>query len=350
VISVLSRLWVHLWASKYFRLGLGLLVSAGSLYLALRTVTLSEVWAVLARADGRYVGLALIGVVLNPVAKAVRWKVLIGPRGRGVSFWKAWMSLLAGQALNTLYPARLGDLSRVYVVGGLGPGRVFILGTIVVEKVLDMLSYALLFGLLLLLIPLPGWVNDSGYTFVAATLLVSLALIAATLRRDWTLRLLEGLARRLPARLGTRIAGYLDSAFNSLDVLQDRWELLKLALLSIFIWYTAVLNIQLVLLALGLELPLTASLLILIGLQAGIAIPSVPARIGIFEYICVLSLALFGIDQGLAFSFGLLLHGVLMLPPTLFGVVFVGLLGAGSRPQVSAGERYSPLVPPSEGT
>ena len=47
------------------------------------------------------------------------------------------MILLAGQMLNTVFPARLGDLTRAYVLGGKGPGRSFVLGTVVLEKILD---------------------------------------------------------------------------------------------------------------------------------------------------------------------------------------------------------------------
>ena len=51
------------------------------------------------------------------------------------------MVLLAGQMLNTIFPARLGDLARAYVLGGMGPGRTYVLGTIVLEKMLDSIAY-----------------------------------------------------------------------------------------------------------------------------------------------------------------------------------------------------------------
>jgi uncharacterized membrane protein YbhN (UPF0104 family) len=72
---------------------------------------------------------------------------------------------------------------------------------------------------------------------------------------------------------------------------------------------------------------LTASLLILIALQAGISIPSVPGRIGIFEYICVLALAVFGVGQSTAFGYGVVLHGLVLLTPILAGLVSLSILG-----------------------
>ena len=38
-------------------------------------------------------------------------------------------------------------------------------------------------------------------------------------------------------------------------------------------------------------------LLVLVVLQVGITLPSVPGRIGVFEYLCILSLAVFGVAQ-----------------------------------------------------
>ena len=307
---------------------MGLVVSVVSLYLALRSLTLQEIWVVLSQANGRTVSLALASVALGNLAKTARWRVLLGQRGAKIGFGKLLMSQLVGQMFNLLYPARIGDLSRAYVIGGLGAGRVFVLGTVVVEKILDMLSYALLFLVLIILIPLPFWVNDSGYTFVIVTLVVLLMVFFATWQREWIVRTGEWLITHLPGWLQTLAVGRVGSALASLDTLQNRVEVLKLAFWSAIIWSTAVLNNQLVLLSFGIHLPLTAALLVLIGLQVGISIPSIPGRVGIFEYICVLALSLFNVKQGAAFSYGVLLHGIVLLTPTLAGLFSFGILTA----------------------
>lgn len=321
--STLSKLFF----SKYLRLAIGLLVSGLSLYLALRNVTLAQVWSALSRADLSFTALTLLTVVISNLAKAARWKVLLGERGSKVRFSQALMSLLAGQALNALYPARLGDLSRAYLVGGMGPGRVFALGTVIVEKTLDMISYAFLFILLVFLIPLPNWINDSSYSFAGVTLFISAVVFVSAWQRMWIVRAVEWFVSYLPARIKHYIVPRLHSALFSLEILQSRTELLKLACWTAIIWGIAILNNELVLLAFGIHLPLTASLLILIALQAGISIPSVPGRIGIFEYICVLALAVFGVEQSTAFGYGVVLHGLVLLAPILAGLVSLSILG-----------------------
>jgi uncharacterized membrane protein YbhN (UPF0104 family) len=79
-------------------------------------------------------------------------------------------------------------------------------------------------------------------------------------------------------------------------------------------WSVSILTNYCLLLAMDLTLSWTAPLFILVGLQAGISIPSVPMKIGIFEYVCVLVLGFYGIDQATGVSYGILLHLLVMVP------------------------------------
>jgi uncharacterized protein (TIRG00374 family) len=326
--AALSRVF----ASSYFRTALGLLVSGISLYLVLRKVTFQQVWSALAQADMRFVGLALLSVAVNVMAKVVRWQVLLSPAGKKISLSPLSKSILAGQLLNTLYPARIGDLSRAYVIGGLGPGRVYTLGTIVVEKLLDTLAYALLFFLLVLLMPLPNWVNDSAYTVTLAVLLVSALAIFLARRPQRLLQFLEIMVVHLPERFRSSAGRWLHSAVSSLAALQGRSELLGLAFWTSVVWATAILNNYFALLAMQLYLPFTASLLVLIVLQVSITLPSVPGNIGLFEALCVLALGVYGVSQTSGLAYGIVLHSIIMVPTTLLGVLFLWMLGFGKRP------------------
>jgi uncharacterized protein (TIRG00374 family) len=328
-----------------------------SLYLALRNISLQEVGESLKQANYWYVGLALISVGINTLAKTSRWMILMKPRRQHLNYFKVLKSLLIGQALNNLYPGRVGDLSRVYVVGGLGAGRTFVLGTIGIEKVIEMFSYAVLFVILLLLIPLPDWISSSGYILAIIAVGVTIGVMLITYQRSLVLRILERISGRFPERLQTYSIPRLRAGIDSLEVLQSNPDLFKLGLWSAIVWGTAILNNHLTLLALNIYLPLSASVLILIALQAGISIPSVPGRFGIFEYICVLALGVYGIDQATAFSYGILLHAIVMLPTTLLGLLFFASSGLSredisvrAAPPIELTENISDINPSSPNT
>jgi uncharacterized protein (TIRG00374 family) len=280
----------------------------------------------------------LFSVTINNLAKAARWRILIGGKGKDLRFPALLMAHLSGQMINiTFSPVRVGELSRAYIVGGMGPGRVYAFGTILIEKVLDMVCYALLFVLLLLMIPLPAWMSGSGYTFITLTILILVAVLVITVQRKWVIKAVDRLLGLLPERIQFSTTNRIRSGLESLDVLQSRMDLLKLAFWSALIWSTALLNVYLVLQAVRIDVPLTASLLTLIALQVGITVPSIPGNIGVLEYIAILSLSVFGIDQSQALGFGILLHVIVFLPVIFTGLISLWMLNAG-------GGRFGDLV------
>lgn len=318
---------------KYFRLILGALIAGVSLYLALRNVSYQEVSGALAGTDLAAVWIALASVAVNNLGKAIRWKVLFGAQGQGVGLKRSIMVILASQALNSVYPARVGDLSRAYAVSDIGPGWVYTFGTIVLEKLFDMLAYILLFCVLFLLIPLPDWVSQSVLLFVIVTLFGLGIILLVIYRSEQIYQWLQRLIRWFPEQFEYRLQSWLQSALASLRVLRNRKDLTKIVFWSALIWGTAVLTNHLVLVALHISLPVTASILVLVVLQVGLSLPSAPGRIGVFEYLSILALSVFGINRASALSYGILLHMITWLPQTLLGLLFVGTLGmvSGSR-------------------
>ena len=136
---------------------------------------------------------------------------------------------------------------------------------------------------------------------------------------------------RLPQSWQAFAGSRLKAGLDRLDALRGKWALLGLSFWSAIIWLAALATNQFMLQALDLDLPWTASLLVLVVLQVGITIPSVPGRIGVFEYLCILALAVFGVARAPALSYGILLHGVVLIPTTLAGLVAIWLLGIGGH-------------------
>lgn len=317
--------------SPVFRTIVALVVGGIFLYLAFREVSLREVWIIIQQAEWLWLCLALAMVGVNTCAKVVRWRVLLGEPGRKVSSLDLLMAILAGQMLNLLLPVRVGDLGRAYAVGSLGAGRAYTLGTIVVEKILDLVWYALLFGLLVVLIPLPDWMSSSGYSLALAAVVLLLAAVLMAFQRQRLSGWLRWGTSKLPARFGAYLESRLDAALQSLDLFQKPGDLLWANLWSAVVWVSAVLTNQLVLWAMGLQLNWVASLLLLAVLQAGISFTNVPGRIGVFEAICILVLGLYGVDRATALAYGLVLHVVVFLPTTLAGIAGFFYLGLGRK-------------------
>ncbi len=143
------------------------------------------------------------------------------------------------------------------------------------------------------------------------------------LRQRLLLWIGRGADRFFPT-LREKIVGQSRAALSSLDVLRERGALRGVIGWSAVSWGTALLNHVLLLRALDIQVPPIASLFLLIVLYVGVSLPSLPASIALFEYLCVLALGVFGVGESAALSFGILLHGLILLPSLVGLVLFWG--------------------------
>jgi uncharacterized protein (TIRG00374 family) len=325
----------RVFSSRSTQFLLGLVVGLICLYLAFRGVDWLEVQQTLLKADPFYISLAFGVTAVNIALKILRWSVQLKPGGQNIRRSTISASFLSAQMLNAVVPLRLGEVQRIYVMGGSGSTHGFVLGTIVAEKFLDMLAYAGLIGILLLWIPLPKWMGGSVTALVSITLIQAMLLFIVALKRDPFLRLVERLSQHFSERMRESLLKNVHTGFASLDVFRKPSSALKLSLVTASIWSAAVLANYWVLQALEIQVPLAASLLVLVALQAGISLPSLPGKIGVFELSCILALEIFGVSRANALSYGILLHAVVFIPILVPGLISFLYLQIEGPPLVS---------------
>jgi uncharacterized membrane protein YbhN (UPF0104 family) len=142
-------------------------------------------------------------------------------------------------------------------------------------------------------------------------------LLVIIFRRGW----LQAIGRRVPDRLAAwvppGIVNHARSALASLDVLRERRQVGAIAVWSVVVWSTATLTNYFVLRALDIQAPAASALVVLVMFQLGVSFSSVPATLGIFEYLCLVALSFFGVGQEAALGYALLLHLLLTIPPVM---------------------------------
>ena len=118
-------------------------------------------------------------------AKVVRWQTLLGSAERS-GLPMLTRTLLIGYLLNTILPGCVGELAPAGLVARhtrteLGHA----LSSIVVEKVLDILTSLVLAAVLSLVVPLPEWLARVGQASSLVALLSSVLLVTAVGLRRW---------------------------------------------------------------------------------------------------------------------------------------------------------------------
>jgi uncharacterized membrane protein YbhN (UPF0104 family) len=90
---------------------------------------------------------------------------------------------------------------------------------------------------------------------------------------------------------------------------------------SLLVWFFGWLTNYLVFLSLGIPLSFQAAIVLLVILQIGVVVPSSSGRIGVFHYLTILGLSLFGISKEAAFGYAVILHLVVYGSIAILGVL-----------------------------
>jgi hypothetical protein len=302
---------------------LGLAVSLGCLAWAAGALDWGDVADALAGADPLWLLLGVLAVLLSIAARLARWAALLRPRRAP---WGSLLSaMLVGQLLNYFAPARAGDLLRAYLLGYTeSESKVWVLGTVALEKLWDVWAMLAMVGLLSFSTALPQWLVSPAQAMALLSLLALLLSWLMLLYRSRTVGWVLWLGRYLPLDLGERLQGIVERLLDGLDGLRRPRVWFWAALWSAATWGIGALTNHLVLLALDMHLPFSASLMLMVVLQVGVAapVPALPGKVGFYEGLCIVVLALFDVDQDTAFATGLTLHVVSFAPPIILGLYY----------------------------
>ena len=325
---------------------LGIAISIVLLVVLVRIVNLDEMLAALRTVDYLYVALAIVLVIATFWLKAVRWRVLLAPVG-AVSTTDLFSAVTIGMMANNLLPARAGEVIRAVVVGRhqrIGFSAAF--ATVVVERVFDGLMVLVLLVVVVVAIPLPDEIRIGGWmsALLYGGVLVGLLAFSFFRRRiePW-LALLLG---PFPAAFRNMVLGQLDRFASGLLILRDPRRIAASLVLSALLWVLFGVILEVFLRAFALEIPPTASAVLLLTTALGVTVPSGPAYVGLIQWAFVIGLGIFGVSESVALGISLVFHAANFLPNTLLGLAFLGResLGLG---QLASMARTSAHTPPA---
>jgi len=269
---------------------------------------------------------ALIFVFLSLWFRALRWAYFLRPIKR-IRLKDLFASLMIGYMANNIFPAHLGELLRAYSIGRTAKvSGISALATIVVERVLDVLTLLLLFAVALLFQPFPDYVRHSGYVIFGVTVGAILFLVALICRTETTLRLVSFCCRPFPQKLSGRLQDFFRSLLEGFLVLKQPRYYPVIMLTSILVWGSYIIIIQFTIFSFGLQhshhLSWLASTVVLIMTGFSVAIPSSPGYVGTYHYFCMVGLGFYGVAASLGFSFAVILHLLNFVPVIVGGLYY----------------------------
>jgi glycosyltransferase 2 family protein len=307
---------------------LEVLVSLLFLALALRGVSLAQLWSALRTADYLWLAPGIIITVILLVLKAWRWQLLFYPEYR-LPFSSVFTALCAGYLASNVFPARLGEVVRMFLLAGEQPVSVArTLSTIVIERLLDLLT---LFVMLVALLPfvsvqLPVDVMRGAAVVGVLAVVGSAALVILSVYKAWLLRLAHAVLGRVRLLDRPPVYAALEHLIDGFAALRGRLGLF-LVLLSLLGWAGVVGMAGSAALAMRLNAPLTALVFAVVLTTLGMLVPSSPGYIGVFHYLVTVALLPFGVPKDTALGFALVWHGVNYLTLCASGVIALWVHG-----------------------
>jgi uncharacterized protein (TIRG00374 family) len=305
----------------------GLAVAGAFVWLIVRTVDPAAVGRAVAAADPSLLALGLLPLAAGYACRIVRWYLLLLPANSRLGLRSCVAPLLGGFALNNVLPARAGDVVRIVAFQErLGTGAAATAGSVMIERILDLMVLIACLMVGLALVPndrVPVGIRMiggvGGWSILAGGTLV---LVGAGWLRPWCERFAER-STGLPQRL----AGLVGRVLLGMDLIRDRRRLALVAALSLLVWIGE----------LGLYLCVERSLAsgagaagAVLGMAAGnlaTLIPGTPGHVGTFHYFVTAAFAAAGSSQETAVACAVLIHLLFWISTTLAGLIALAVTG-----------------------
>jgi peptidoglycan-N-acetylglucosamine deacetylase len=293
-------------------------------HMLLLAVVLAVAAALLARSDPgaivsafaamswRWAALAALINLLGVMIDAARWRIIVNSVGR-ISIWHACQAQLVGIVGNVLFPFKLGEGARAYMLKRRGElPAATALTTVLLDRVMDGLTLPLFVVIASLLLPLPPSVLRARTWMLVVLIVAAAAGVAfASWIRDGHAAA-EGPLASAAGRLSRILAG--------MTVLSHHGRAASTIAVALLSWIARAAIIWCMLRAFHLPLPASAAVSVLVIVNLGIALVATPGNVGSFELTTAAALALWGVAPETALSVAIATHAIEVAPPVLLGL------------------------------
>jgi glycosyltransferase 2 family protein len=282
---------------------------------------------------------SVVLLLLGLVTRALRWQVLLD---NALSFVRAFSIMNVAYLVNGILPLRIGEVARVYLASRVEQPLPFpkTTGTIIVERLLDLLSVVVM---ALLAIALGAQSDElqtaSGFASVIALLGFSVLVLFAS-RRVWAKGCFKFAVRMLPfLERFPVLEKWFDQFLDGLMPLTHPRALSQALFWTALSWAFSIGAGYVLMFAFFDQASIAATMLYIAAAAFAIAVPAVPGNIGTYEASILLALFALGYEQSdNAVAFAVMVHAVNVIVHSAMGVL--GFIHEGiSLSQLTQGVR-----------
>ncbi len=299
------------------------LIIAGLWYLSTR-LDLATIVDALSQASIGYTVLSVVIMLATILLKALRWQLMFPAERPPVRLSSCFWAISLAQYVNLVVPfIRLGEVARLYALNreaGVSPGRG--VGTLVVEKTLDLIFFGLTILFVIPFVVFPDYVSRPGPILTLLPLILFGVLYLLAYQTDLVISLWRRMIAPFPTRARDLLLRLAVNGLEGLAALRDRRLNLLMLLLSLLIAGLSIVLPYVLFLALSLPLTFLDAALVHIVVSIAIVPPSTPAKIGVLNGAAALVLWQLGVrDEANIAAYAILLYLVVVVPQIILGLI-----------------------------
>jgi len=290
-------------------------------YLSVRNVDFKHSFELIKNANLYWIAVAMAFFVFSYIVRTVRWYFLLLPLKK-IGVLRSFYFLIFGFFMNNILPLRLGEFVRAKVAGErFKISRSSVFATVVIERLMDIIIFIICFFLIAVFVDIPQWLKN---TFLLCAVIfgaVTVVLFFISKSKDTFLQLISKI--KLPDKI-TNIIMSLFSKFATGLSFFTNWELaLKVFIFSFFVWFVEAYSYMYFFKAFGVEISIMQAIFVIVVIGVGVIVPTAPGFIGAIEFMGVVALGIFGIEESVAFACIASLHFADMM--VLYVLGFMGI-------------------------
>lgn len=298
---------------KAGRFLIGIVISVLGLVVVFWGVQPERMLTVLSKATVGYLLPAELVLIAGLAARAISWRILLAEK---FPLRKVFDVINIGYLLNAILPFRIGEVGRAYLISrdqAIGAPKIF--GTIVVERFLDI---SVSFSALLVVLPSivnPEWTSNLLFGVGIGIILLIGGSLTLLRGRQSILRIMQRFSK-----FGLqRLVGVTEDFISGIEAFGRPKLILRAAFWNFIAWTCFWLQLWFLLNFIGAPGAIPVLLFVSGVIAFGVALPSSPGAIGVFEFAAVAGFLIMGYARETALSVAIVWHVLLLANTALFG-------------------------------
>ena len=285
---------------------IGIFISFIGLLWAFQDFNFDEFIVALKNTNLIFIGLACISLTFSVWLRAIRWKLLI--ESDKVTTKNLFDIEMVGYFGNNVLPLRAGEIYRSVLLSTKTQlSKSYCFGTIVLERMMDLVGLFIFFGILAIFYPIPDDIRNWGNLAVFISIIYILLFLIINKFFNLEKYIKFNFLKQF-------IRVFTDLKFES-TIFILFW--------TIIIWFIYWLDTHLIQYAFQLNMSWEQTMLVLVLTSLAMAIPSAPGTIGTFHAAVKFTMvSLLGFGVAVANTYSIILHAYGFLTLTAIGAYY----------------------------